>query len=328
MTLFKITSKNSQLTCNDFFFTDDEDGCLAALDSGSDFENDLQKQNNNLKNPKMSSSSSEGEVEEEDEIPTPSPSPPPPQKNKEKLKSLVPNKTKLLMKQREKLLEGRPKKKNVSAKPSSSLAILPSSSMNSLSKSLALSESSDSDSEPENTNVKKFSKKKTPKQKAIVTERVKSESESDEEMVDFSSQLECLASQQSQTVQAKTSPKKSPMKSSSLLKPDSLNIKDLLAQAGEGVSLSDSDNDENTEDNDGVKKDEVLSEVKQETISIELPHEDGIRKRKKKGFDMEAWVRRELGRAQRELQMLKHQAHVACLLAHLRYLNSFAGNIF
>ena len=73
-------------------------------------------------------------------------------------------------------------------------------------------------------------------------------------------------------------------------------------------------------------KNEGQPSVKEETISIELPHEDAIRKRKKKGFDMEAWVRRELGRAQRELQMLKHQAHVACLLAHLRYLNSFAGN--
>ena len=90
--------------------------------------------------------------------------------------------------------------------------------------------------------------------------------------------------------------------------------------------FSDSDNDDNNTE-DVKKEDEIVkpSEVKQETISIELPHEDGIRRRKKKGFDMEAWVRRELGRAQRELQMLKHQAHVACLLAHLRYLNSFAG---
>ena len=106
------------------------------------------------------------------------------------------------------------------------------------------------------------------------------------------------------------------------MKPDSLNIASLLAQAGEGVSLSDSENEE-TE-----VKNEAQPEVKEETISIELPHEDAIRKRKKKGFDMEAWVRRELGRAQRELQMLKHQAHVACLLAHLRYLNSFAGSNF
>ena len=292
---------------------------MAALDSGSDFEDDLKKQNNNLKNPKISSSSSsEGEIE--DEIPTPSPSPP--LVSKEKLKSLVPNKTKLLLKQREKMLEGKTKK---SVPPGKSLAILPSSSMNTLSKSLALSESSDSESEEkpkiQSTQVKKMSKKKTPKQKPIV----KSDSESDEEMVDFSSQLESLATQSQnfhEQKDLKKSPKKSPMKNSSLLKPDSLNIASLLAQAGEGVSLSDSENEE-TE-----VKNESQPEVKEETISIELPHEDAIRKRKKKGFDMEAWVRRELGRAQRELQMLKHQAHVACLLAHLRYLNSFAGSNF
>ena len=40
---------------------------------------------------------------------------------------------------------------------------------------------------------------------------------------------------------------------------------------------------------------------------------------------MEAYVKRELGRAQREFQMLKHQTHVCCLISHLRYLNSFAG---
>ena len=64
-----------------------------------------------------------------------------------------------------------------------------------------------------------------------------------------------------------------------------------------------------------------------EPISIELPHNDNIfRKKKKKGFDVEAWVRRELGRAQRELQMLKHQTHVLCLIGHLKYLNSFASD--
>merc|ERR1712228_98088 len=68
-----------------------------------------------------------------------------------------------------------------------------------------------------------------------------------------------------------------------------------------------------------------MGEIKNEVISIELPNEGGIRKRKKKGFDMEAYVKRELGRAQRELQMLKHHGHVLCLLSHLRYLNSFAA---
>ena len=67
------------------------------------------------------------------------------------------------------------------------------------------------------------------------------------------------------------------------------------------------------------------TEIKNEVISIELPNEGGIRKRKKKGFDMEAYVKRQLGRAQRELQMLKHHAHVVCLLSHLRHLNSYAA---
>lgn len=38
---------------------------------------------------------------------------------------------------------------------------------------------------------------------------------------------------------------------------------------------------------------------------------------------MEAFVKRELARAQREIQMLRHQGHVLCLIAHLKYLNSF-----
>merc|ERR1712008_672494 len=37
------------------------------------------------------------------------------------------------------------------------------------------------------------------------------------------------------------------------------------------------------------------------------------------------YVKRQLGRAQRELQMLKHHAHVVCLLSHLRHLNSYAA---
>ena len=284
----------------------------------------------------MSSGVDEKESEEEDQK---SPV------NKTKLKSLVPNKTKLLMKQRENLLEG-PKKstitKNLPIKPKSS--ILPSSSMATISKSLSLSESDDSDLEDQkdqktpkmaktsktsksSKNGRKSSKKNPEKSK------MKSESESDfsGEEIDFSSQLECLAQSQAfqiDTKVEKSSPKKSPMKAnSSLLKADastSMNIASLLAQ-GEGVSLSDSeaDSEAETEVKPEVKSEE--SEKPLESVTIEMPHEDAIRRRKKKGFDMEAWVRRELGRAQRELQMLKHQAHVACLLAHLRYLNSFAG---
>merc|ERR1712156_512097 len=133
----------------------------------------------------------------------------------------------------------------------------------------------------------------------------------------------------------KPSPKKSPLKSS-LIKAEpgpstsaaAKNIASLLAQ-GEGVSLSSSENvtdneaDAKAEEADTKKQNQT--ESKSDVISIELPNEGGIRKRKKKRFDMEAYVKRQLGRVQRELQMLKHHAHVLCLLSHLRYLNSFAA---
>merc|ERR1712156_712243 len=133
----------------------------------------------------------------------------------------------------------------------------------------------------------------------------------------------------------KPSPKKSPLKSS-LIKAEpgpstsaaAKNIASLLAQ-GEGVTLSSSENDTDEEADakaeEADTKKENQTESKSEVISIELPNEGGIRKRKKKGFDMEAYVKRQLGRAQRELQMLKHHSHVLCLLSHLRYLNSFAA---
>merc|ERR1712156_674857 len=133
----------------------------------------------------------------------------------------------------------------------------------------------------------------------------------------------------------KPSPKKSPLKSS-LIKAEpgpstsaaAKNIASLLAQ-GEGVSLSSSENDTDNEADakaeEADTKKQNQTESKSEVISIELPNEGGIRKRKKKGFDMEAYVKRQLGRVQRELQMLKHHAHVLCLLSHLRYLNSFAA---
>ena len=181
-----------------FCIADDENGDLAALDSGSDFENDLKKQNNNpMKNPKISSSSEEissgvDENEDEEELKSPV--------NKTKLKNLVPNKTKLLMKQRENLLEGPKKVKNLPLKQKNS--ILPSSSMTTISKSLSLSESDDSDLEdqkpskpPKMAKIRKSSKKVPQKSTKINFEE--SESDFSGEEIDFSSQLECLA--QSQT---------------------------------------------------------------------------------------------------------------------------------
>ena len=43
---------------------------------------------------------------------------------------------------------------------------------------------------------------------------------------------------------------------------------------------------------------------------------------------MEAWLKRQLGRAEREVQLLAHKAHFVLLLAHLKYVNDcLGGNI-
>ena len=40
---------------------------------------------------------------------------------------------------------------------------------------------------------------------------------------------------------------------------------------------------------------------------------------------MEAWLKRELGKAEREAQLLAHKAHFVLLLAHLKYVNDCLG---
>ena len=311
------------------FDSDDEDGKLALFEeSGSDFEEDIKKQKFNGKTQILaveSSSSeeemesvheSEDEIEEEIEVP-----------RKKDKKKPVKNSAAVLMKQRENWLEKANLKKQIVTQKSPYFAM--SSSTTNLAKSLSLSESSSSEDEsstpPKASESKpkltKLSSSKKSKSKPNTTVlEPKKESESEEE-IDFSSQLVALA--QSQVLvknedPKKPSPKKTPQKSS-LLGADSSNIAKLLAM-GEGVSLSESE--EETEE----VKEEIKEETKNNVISIELPDANGFnRKRKKKGFDMEAYVKRELARAQRELQMLKHQTHVVCLLAHLRFLNSLAA---
>merc|ERR1712029_1297300 len=40
---------------------------------------------------------------------------------------------------------------------------------------------------------------------------------------------------------------------------------------------------------------------------------------------MEAWLKRELGRAEREVQLMAHKAHFVLLVAHLKYVNDCLG---
>ena len=53
-------------------------------------------------------------------------------------------------------------------------------------------------------------------------------------------------------------------------------------------------------------------------VTVALPEK---KKAKRKTFDVEAYVRREIQKARRENQELLHKAHFLCMLAHLRYLS-------
>lgn len=62
--------------------------------------------------------------------------------------------------------------------------------------------------------------------------------------------------------------------------------------------------------------------IPKEGIEVTLEMPDLYRKRKKKGFDMEAHLRRRLNRVRRELQVLIHKVHLLCWIAHGQYINS------
>ena len=47
-----------------------------------------------------------------------------------------------------------------------------------------------------------------------------------------------------------------------------------------------------------------------------------IYRKKKKEFDVGAFLKRELSKARHETQKVMHSAHFVCLVSHLRYINT------
>ena len=43
---------------------------------------------------------------------------------------------------------------------------------------------------------------------------------------------------------------------------------------------------------------------------------------------MEAWLKRELGKAEREAQLMAHKAHFVLMVAHLKYINDTLGGSY
>jgi len=125
-----------------------------------------------------------------------------------------------------------------------------------------------------------------------------------------------------------------------LLAPDvnKMNVSELLA-LGEGSRTtskvhtsvadrkydltSDSENELSEWENvEGLGVPPTEHNIPKEGIEVTLEMPDLYRKRKKKGFDMEAHLRRRLNRVRRELQVLIHKVHLLCWIAHGQYINS------
>merc|ERR1711915_47239 len=53
--------------------------------------------------------------------------------------------------------------------------------------------------------------------------------------------------------------------------------------------------------------------------TVALPQH--MKRKKRKGFDVEAYLKRQLGRARREIALLMHKSHIVCLLGHMLSMN-------
>ena len=108
---------------------------------------------------------------------------------------------------------------------------------------------------------------------------------------------------------------KKPKKDSEVHSMDS--IAKLLAQ-GEGVQAHD----------DLSSDEEQLPEpvLAKDGVEITVPVPEHLRKRKKKGFDVEAYLKREMAREVRELSLVTHKSSLVCLFAHVLHLNSVTSD--
>ena len=94
-------------------------------------------------------------------------------------------------------------------------------------------------------------------------------------------------------------------------------ISKLLAQ-GEGVEeiKDDSSDDENEE-----KIEPIMNGVE---ITVALP--ENMRKKKRKTFDIEAHLKRELAKARRQIVLNEHKCNVVCCVAHLLHLQQVTSS--
>lgn len=104
-----------------------------------------------------------------------------------------------------------------------------------------------------------------------------------------------------------------------------MNVAQLLA-LGENCRMMEFENSTMSSGSEDSDFEEVkCSEIKQPdipkegvNITVEMPNF----KRKSKGFDAEAVIKREMNRVKKGLQLLMHKVHVLCWIAHVKFVNN------
>ena len=100
-----------------------------------------------------------------------------------------------------------------------------------------------------------------------------------------------------------------------------LEISKLLAQ-GEGESMDDLEDGELE-----AKPSSIANSVNTSGVEVTIAVPDNQRRKKqKKGFDVAAFIKREVSKSRRELFLLLHKTHYVCLLAHLTHLDGLLSS--
>jgi len=126
---------------------------------------------------------------------------------------------------------------------------------------------------------------------------------------------------------SKKSTRKSARNSSALTPSKDLNLDNIakLLAAGEGVSNTRELGDASDDDSD-TKPCEPIFPTEGVEITVQLPKH--LKKKKRKGFDVAAFLKRKLSRARRELALVQHKCHITCLLGHMFYLQKNLSSRF
>ncbi|KAG8222346.1 hypothetical protein J437_LFUL001333 [Ladona fulva] len=134
--------------------------------------------------------------------------------------------------------------------------------------------------------------------------------------------------------------RKSSIKDANMVDVDKMDISQLLAM-GEGVAESCKDkalpaigdsadsSEEESEDDDWeevkadgeAKPEEKPHVIPKEGVQITIDAPELFRRKKRKGIDLEACLKRRLNRNKRQIQVLVHKVHLLCWIAHGRYVN-------